>query len=724
MRFKRTLIISLILILFLFTVGAINAQDINETSDDSQKSYTDLANEIDSALGPVIEISGNYKYNSSLDNSLIDGVKISRSVSIVGRGNASIDGSNLARVLNIGDNCTVILENITVENGYSTDDGAGLILGKDSHLMVHNCTFKNNKVYNSNGGAIYAERNVNVDILDCVFENNTSIRESDLEWKEYKKGMGSAICVGVNSNLTLYKTVFKENNAYLATVLLVSYSSVNDTNMSVLYVKDCLFENNTSFSSGVIYLDELGAGEIYDTVFRNNTVTNTGSPIILDASCYAIVKNCLFEENSGIKGGAIHIKVYDYDCRSNVSIINCNFTKNWASVYGGAISSKYALANILNCSFTENTAETYGGAIFTKLSEFNITDSSFYGNSAQYGGAVFIKEDNNNTLFDNSVFVNNSASVKGGAIYSKIREISSINCTYINNTAPKGGDVYGLFTGQITQTSPYYGDVSLSIDLNSIWKMPSSQMIKLTFAGNDTYTTGWLQTDDEGKLDYRVPFDMNLGNYTVTVSMKSGIFDANQTNISVVRVPYKIKVDSLVTTFESDKSLKMRVVNNVTNRPVQGADLTIRVYTGSMFEEYNITCDDNGYYRLNTSNLSVGKHKVRISAQNNNTIFDTVKTKITVKKAEAKVVYPKKIKKPEKLRITLLNKVSKKAIKKQKFTVRVYTGKSYKEYNLKTNSKGILKIKTKKLALGNHKIAVILKDDNYKIKEKFYVKMI
>ena len=735
MIFKKNLLIPLILILIIFSISSVHAQDVNETVEVSQdigdaeldvssaKSYCELADYLNSSQESVIELSDNYTYDPASDSLLIDGVKISRNVTISARNDVCLDGSNLARVLCIDSNCNVVLENLTIINGYSLKSGAGVYIGINSNVTVKNCTFKNNKVYNSNGGAIYGAYNINIDVIGCDFFNNTSIRESDLEWKIFKQGMGSAICIGINSNVTLKKTVFRDNNAYLTTVLVVSYSDYGK-NTSRLNVDECLFENNTSFSSGVIYLDELGMGEILNSVFRNNTVTNTGSPIILDASLSALVKNCLFEENSGIRGGAIHIKVFEYDHRSNVSIVDCNFTKNQASEYGGAIFSKYGLVNIINCNFIENNASTYGGAIFAKLCVFNITDSYFSRNSASYGGALFIKEDNNDSYVGNSQFLNNSASVKGGAIYSKIQEISTSNCVYTANDAPKGEDVYGIFKATVTQNSNYYGDVQLTISLSSVWKMPLSQYVKLTFTGLNNYTTGWLKTDSNGILKLNVPFNLQWGSYVLDIKMKSGICNASQPIVNVVQVPGSVSVNDLTTTFEADKYLKIKVKNKQTNKVISGVRLSIKVYTGDTFTEYFLTTDDKGVVKIPTSSLAVGKHKVVIAPYDTNIIFDAVKSKIKIKRAEAKISYPKKIKKSLKLNVTVKNKGNGKPIKKTYFTVKVYTGKTFKVYNLKTNSNGILKINTKKLSKGNHKIAVILKNTNYKIKEKFNVKVV
>ena len=718
---RKTFLFLFILLLVSLAMASVHANDstdVNVTVNDTVNTFADLNDKLVNGSDTVV-LNESYRFNSTSDASLMDGVKIKRNMTLVGTQNAYIDGSNEARCLYIDSNCSVTLKNLIFRNGFSLNDGAGVYLGKNSTLRIYNCTFENNKVYNSNGGALLCHEGTDTEIHNSIFFNNTSIRESDLEWKQYKKGMGSAICVGIGSDIRLFNTILKNNTGYLTTILVVSYNDVN-YRLSRLFIRNCTFENNTSFSSGVIYLDELGWGEILDSVFRNNVVTNTGSALILDASISALVKNCLFDGNSGIKGGAIHIKVFDYSYMSNVSIVDCNFTKNKASVYGGAISAKYALAKILNCSFLDNIAETYGGAIYAKLSELNISDSYFNNNSAQYGGAVCFRNETISVI--NSTFVENTASIKGGAIFSKIENVFSSNCSYGGNAAPVGLDVYGVFFASVVKSVPYYGGVEFTIKIISPWNMPLSQNVKLRLKGSKSYKTDWIKTDSNGMLKVNVPSKFEVGPYSLTLSLDSGVCYSSPT-VNIVRAPVVLKFKKIKTTYDSGKKLKIQAINKITNKPVPKAKLTIKVFTGKRYSTYNIVCDENGNAEFDTSKLSVGKHGITITSNDKNIQLSKVKSEIKIKRADAKVISPKSIKRGLKLKVTVKNKISGNPIVKTTFKVKIYTGKYYRTADAKTTSKGILKIKTKNLSKGKHKITVKLKDDNYNINKKFKVKV-
>ena len=99
----------------------------------------------------------------------------------------------------------------------------------------------------------------------------------------------------------------------------------------------------------------------------------------------------------------------------------------------------------------------------------------------------------------------------------------------------------------------------------------------------------------------------------------------------------------------------------------------------------------------------------------------TAKNTTTPKKAKvsAPVVY-NVFKKKGYFKITVKDS-NKKPIKNLKLKVKVFTGKKYKTYTLKTNSKGIATLNTKKLKKGTHKVLINSKNKNYNITKKSYI---
>ena len=58
-----------------------------------------------------------------------------------------------------------------------------------------------------------------------------------------------------------------------------------------------------------------------------------------------------------------------------------------------------------------------------------------------------------------------------------------------------------------------------------------------------------------------------------------------------------------------------------------------------------------------------------------------------------------------------------------KVKIKVFTGKKFKTYTVKTNKKGIAKINTKNLKTGKHKVVISSGNKNYSISKKSLIKI-
>ena len=139
--------------------------------------------------------------------------------------------------------------------------------------------------------------------------------------------------------------------------------------------------------------------------------------------------------------------------------------------------------------------------------------------------------------------------------------------------------------------------------------------------------------------------------------------------------------------------------------------------------KYYATSNANGIAKVKIPALNVGTYKVTISGANEYYNIKNAQTTIKVNKAKTTVILAKTVKKSKKLKITVKSKVTKKAAKSIKIKVKVYTGKKAKIYKLKTNKKGVAKLKTKKLTKGKHKLVITSLNKNYKISKKITIKV-
>lgn len=610
---KKISIILFILLIFILGLGSINAQGndtiLNNASDIEEipvKTYTDLQDKIDSYEdGSEVELNESYKYDSKSDNkSFVEGVVISKNMTLVGNNDTYIDGNFAARGLYINPNCNVVLKNIIFKNGYSKTHGGAINVGQNSILLIDNCTFHSNKVYNADGGAINGQIGTSIDIHNSEFYNNTSKRVSKLEWKEYKRGMGSCICMRIGTTLRLYDTIFRDNVGHLTTILIITWDDVN-TQQSTLYVKNCTFENNTARTNAAIYLDEFGIGEIVDSVFRNNVATYSGGIISLDTAKSAIVKNCTFEGNNAIKGGAIYINSYDPAYVSNAKILDSTFKENIASEYGGAIYSVYGITEITNCKFNENGVGKNGGAVYARLGSIKITDCEFNKNQGEYGGALLLKADSN--VVKSSSFIHNVASVSGGAIYSTQGSVSSSGCHYSKNSAPKASNVYGLFYAKVTKYVAANGAVKIKIVLSSPWKMSLSQKIKVNLKG---YTSNWFKTDSKGVYTFTVPKKKQVTKKTLSISMDQGFCQINK---YIYKNPGKITVPKSV---KKSSNLKVTIKNSQNKKPIKQTNFTVKIFTGKKYKTLSLKTNSKGVFKISMKKYSQGNHKISIYLSN------------------------------------------------------------------------------------------------------------
>lgn len=268
----------------------------------------------------------------------------------------------------------------------------------------------------------------------------------------------------------------------------------------------------------------------------------------------------------------------------------------------------------------------------------------------------------------------------------------------------------------IKQTSAYYKDCKITFQLtNMITKKGlANQKISVAFSNGKKVT---LKTNSQGKVSYNVPF--KPGTYSLTATTLSNSIAKNKVTLkkfTVAKTYLKIKADKLSTTYNSGKTLNIKVTNYFTNSPVKNLKLSLKVYTGKKYKTLSIATDSNGIAKYNPSSLSIASHKVIIkSADKYSDDLGGKTTTIKLAKAKLSITAPQITadeKSSKTMKITVKNKETQKAMKNVKLTVKVYTKKQPKTYNLKTNSKGQAAISTDSLNKSKHEVAISVKGDS------------
>jgi hypothetical protein len=271
-----------------------------------------------------------------------------------------LDGGNDSRVLEIvadstGITITFTLENLTIQNGQSSNVGGGIyaytgVAGSGNYgnidLTLTNCLVRNNDS-DSNGGGWYS--NCYFEIYDSNFSGNTA-------------GNGGAMIFYYKPDYDYNLAPLIENTTF--------YDNSNDGNQgSAIYntvspvVSNCLFDSNHGFGSP-IYNTTYSNPTISDSTFVNNDIIYWGGAIqFWDAG--GNIVNCIFYNNIAGNGGSGYAAVTYYEGGGGGDIIN-----------------------ITNCTFENNTGDysnPRSDAIHNRGGIFNITNSIFWNNSGTAG---------------------------------------------------------------------------------------------------------------------------------------------------------------------------------------------------------------------------------------------------------------------------------------------------------------------------------------------------
>jgi predicted outer membrane repeat protein len=253
-------------------------------------------------------------------------------------------------------------------------------------------------------------------------------------------------------------------------------------------------KNGGSVSEGgAIYVTN-ASPSISSCIFYNNTAEDSGSGYggsIYTHTSLSTISDCMFDMNEATTtGGALYCRDSDLDIHA------CTFLGNEAAYSGAVHSGEGGSADVDYCLFKGNVAEpnngesSVAGALrFDENTDSSVTNCRFFENSAEVrGGAIYISN-SQGTVIANSVFNGNSAS-RGGAI--RIRDSSSAfdsstvitNCTFHHNSAST--------TASIIYASPSSGEFIVATMTNCIVWNNSTPIINSsgdgTFISNVTYS--------------------------------------------------------------------------------------------------------------------------------------------------------------------------------------------------------------------------------------------
>ena len=476
-------------------IVTVNNNEILTTDDGT---FTSLQNKINNAAeGSTITLENDYTYNEGFST---DGISINKQLTINGNGHA-INGLSKSRIFHL-----------RTESAYETS-----------------FTFNNIKFINANantGGAIYAESH-NVDSFDDnwnykSYANKWRLNINDCEFSN-NDGVGSAV---YGDYLTVSNSRFISNDASSSTIFAKYSSKITDSN----------FENG-----GAVIMHSPDSGNSYE-ITGCNFKNNKGAVVCWDELTVSL---CTFDSNINEEnGGAIY-------CFGHLIVKDSKFTNNQALCSGGAIYQEAGKVYITNSNFENNKALKDGGAVYV---------SGYRESWSSYSSTKTITT--YKTSIENSIFTKNVAGGKGGAIcgdsgtYGGVSYgAEAIKCTFTNNKASNGNDVYGGTTtdcvfksssgssSKVTKATPKLTAKSATFKVKTktkkysvVLKTNKNKVIKnakiyLKVSGK----TITAKTNSKGKATFNIKYLKKKGTFKATITYKGN------TNYKKVTKTIKIK---------------------------------------------------------------------------------------------------------------------------------------------------------------------------------------
>ena len=339
-----------------------------------------------------------------------------------------------------------VVGNSTFAN--NTAEDAGAVYNEGDNSVVGNSTFANNTA--EDAGAVYNEGDNSV-VGNSTFVNNTAT------------SIGGAIIN--NGKLVVDNSAFEDNAANYYGGAIFNWDDLQVTNSAFdgndILVRNIRAMDNVDHGGAAIYNWKNGKLDISKSNFTNNIKNYKNGNLLVGAVATigdATISDSYFVNNSGRWGGALSVMGGESSSATNfIDIDGTKFVNN-SALYGGAMfvwGSNYSISNSVfdnNLAFGKGNMtpnNNNGGALVVTQGNIPISgtiiNSNFTNNKAQYGGAAWINE--GTVDISNSNFINNTATVKAGAIgfepaYTKIT--ATVYATnFINNTAGvDGGAIY------------------------------------------------------------------------------------------------------------------------------------------------------------------------------------------------------------------------------------------------------------------------------------------
>ena len=385
------------------------------------------------------------------------------------------------------------------------------------------------------------------------------------------------------------------------------------------------------------------------------------------------------------------------------------------------ITNGYKKGSTWNIYLDPEYDKYYGGAIYWRGNNGTLMDCYVWGNKiidGQYGAIYWM---GNNGRIINSYFNYNlaygfnvtpcnviSGTIRGvlnGTLYHyfELMENYIYKHSYdeCDNCLIKDAWVnsdFNLIISNITVNSNVK-DVKIKFKL-SYKDVPFFNENISVFAFGRNFT---IITDEIGEAYLDVPYELNAGEYIIYSFYD--ICSINST-LKIIDLPCTLSLDNVDFYYNSNNEYFVKITSN--NSSYLG-NIAVSLKIGDIVL-FGVS-DNAGIVKFAIPQLNSGKYDIEANVYKNGK-SDVFKSYINIKKINSKVKHSLKHKK---LKINIVDKVSKLPLSNVKILVKITNAKKKYKKTLTTNKKGQISLKLKK---GKNKVQINSLNNNYNIKYK------
>ncbi len=538
------------------------------------------------------------------------------------------------------------------------------------YSKIINCTFYNSTVSSKTNIFMAIDGSSRIFIQNSIDLINSNVIDSDISLSHYNISMTNSKFInsnleGCSDNVNIVNTTFNNPNPNLKRWShIVNIESIQDL------ISDIYYE--------------------YSSVnFKQSNINN--SKLMFHGGFYS--KGCeVTLNNSTVKNSTFKVTP-NYGSRQSTFIIKNSATDNFK------IKTTETKIIINDSNLNKTTIESINSNLYAYNSDFYNNNTLFDTIKLLYSNDLV----NKNNIMKNSYFYNSTGKYK----------ISNMNI-----------NVDKLYKLSYNTNIRYYINDSITFNIKDYNGNPVPN-IKLLIENLNDHSTLLIKTDEDGNANYKIN---TTGNLNLNVYYHDTEFNFREkcsmpVNIIVNPIDIKVKENLKSTKYSKINSyLNVKIVSKYNFNP-SNIKVIFKVFTNNKYKLYYKSTDLNGEVVFKIpKTLEAGKHKIEVIVDNE--IMKT--TYIKIQKAKTIVKAPKvtaKFKKSKYFKVTVKNKETKKMLSNVKVKIKVFTGKKFKTYIVKTNKNGMAKINTKNLKTGTHKVVVSPSNNNYKIYAKSSIKI-